>query len=44
MLGAVATMMVAAALLAAWKALPGPLVGRVLTGVAVGLAAGTATT
>jgi predicted MFS family arabinose efflux permease len=44
MLGAVATMMVAAAVLAAWKALPGLLVGRVLTGVAVGLAAGTATT
>jgi predicted MFS family arabinose efflux permease len=44
MLGAVATMIVAAALLAAWKALPGLLVGRVLTGVSVGLAAGTATT
>jgi predicted MFS family arabinose efflux permease len=44
MLGAVATMIVAAALLASWKALPGLLVGRVLTGVSVGLAAGTATT
>jgi predicted MFS family arabinose efflux permease len=44
MLGAVTTMIVAAALLAAWKSLPGLLVGRVLTGVAVGLAAGTATT
>ena len=44
MLGAVATMIVAAAELAAWKALPGLLVGRVLTGVSVGLAAGTATT
>jgi predicted MFS family arabinose efflux permease len=44
MLGAVATMIVAAALVAAWKDLPGLLVGRVLTGVAVGLAAGTATT
>ena len=42
MLGAVATMMVAAGLLAAWKALPGLLIGRFITGVAVGLAAGTA--
>jgi predicted MFS family arabinose efflux permease len=42
MVGAVATMMVAAAILAAWKALPGLLVGRLVTGVAVGLAAGTA--
>jgi MFS family permease len=42
MLGAVATMMVAAGLLAAWKALPGLVVGRLITGVAVGLAAGTA--
>src|SRR5580693_4301787 len=39
MLCAVATMMVAAALLASWKALPGLLVGRLLTGVAVGLVA-----
>lgn len=42
MLGGVATMMVAAGLLAAWKALPGLLIGRVLTGVAIGLAAGVA--
>src|SRR3984893_9399318 len=44
MLGAVATMMAAAGLLAAWKALPGLLIGRLITGVAVGLAAGTAIT
>src|ERR1700675_3119441 len=36
MLGAVATMIVAAALLASWKTLPGLVVGRVLTGVSVG--------
>lgn len=42
MLGGVATMMLAAALLAAWKSLPGLLIGRVLTGVAIGLAAGVA--
>lgn len=42
MLSAVLTMMVAAGLLAAWKDLPGLLIGRLLTGVAVGLAAGTA--
>ena len=42
MLAAVATMMVAAGELAAWKTLPGLLLGRVLTGVSVGLAAGTA--
>jgi MFS family permease len=42
MVGAVATMVVAAAILAAWKALPGLLIGRLVTGVAVGLAAGTA--
>jgi hypothetical protein len=42
MLAAVATMMAAAGELAAWKALPGLLIGRLLTGVAVGLAAGTA--
>ncbi len=41
MLSSVATMMVAATLLAAWKDLPGLLIGRLLTGVAVGLAAGT---
>jgi MFS family permease len=44
MLGAVATMMAAAGLLAVSKALPGLLVGRFITGVAVGLAAGTAIT
>ena len=42
MLGGVATMMAAAGLLAAWKALPGLLIGRLLTGVAIGLAAGVA--
>jgi predicted MFS family arabinose efflux permease len=42
MLAAVVTMMAAAALLAAWKDLPGLLAGRLLTGVSVGLAAGTA--
>jgi predicted MFS family arabinose efflux permease len=42
MLAAVATMMAAAGLLAAWKDLPGLLIGRLLTGVSVGLAAGTA--
>src|ERR1700733_10119716 len=44
MLAAVATMIAAACELAAWKALPGLLLGRLLTGVAVGLAAGTAIT
>ncbi len=44
MLAAVATMIVAAGVLAAWKALPGLLLGRLLTGVSVGLAAGTAIT
>jgi predicted MFS family arabinose efflux permease len=44
MLGALAVMIVAAAILAAWKDLPGLLVGRLLTGVSVGLAAGTAIT
>jgi MFS transporter len=44
MLTAVATMMVAAGLLAVWKALPGLLLGRLITGIAVGLVAGTATT
>ena len=44
MLAAVTTMMAAAALLAAWKDLPGLLAGRLLTGVAVGLASGTAIT
>ena len=44
MLLAVVTMMAAAGLLAAWKALPGLLLGRLITGVSVGLAAGTAIT
>ena len=44
MFAAVATMMLAAAELAAWQTLPGLLVGRVLTGFAVGMAAGTAIT
>jgi hypothetical protein len=44
MLGAVGTMIVAAGLLAAWKALPGLLIGRLITGLAVGLAAGTGIT
>jgi len=44
MLASVTTMIAAAAVLAAWKALPGLLVGRLLTGVSVGLAAGTAIT
>jgi len=44
LLGAVATMMVAVGVLAAWKGLPGLLIGRLVTGVAVGLAAGTAIT
>src|ERR1700731_5166938 len=44
MLAAVVTMMAAAGELAAWKALPGLLLGRLLTGAAVGLAAGTAIT
>jgi MFS family permease len=37
-------MMVAVGVLAGWKDLPGLLIGRVLTGVSVGLAAGTAIT
>jgi MFS family permease len=44
MLGAVGMMMVSAGVLAAWKDLPGLLIGRLLTGVSVGLAAGTAIT
>ena len=44
MFAAVATMMVAAGELAAWQALPGLLLGRLLTGFAVGMAAGTAVT
>jgi hypothetical protein len=42
MLAAVVTMMAAAGLLAAWKDLPGLLIGRLLTGGSVGLAAGIA--
>src|SRR5689334_23370712 len=38
MLGAVAIMMTAAALLAGWKNLPALLLGRMMTGVSVGLA------
>jgi hypothetical protein len=44
MLGGVATMMAAAAVILVWKDLPGLLVGRVISGVSVGLAAGTAVT
>jgi MFS family permease len=44
MLGSVGMMMVATGVLAAWKDLPGLLIGRLLTGVSVGLAAGTAIT
>jgi MFS family permease len=44
MLAAVATMMLAMAVLAAWKDLPGLLIGRLITGVSVGLAAGIAIT
>ena len=44
MLASVAMMMVAVGVLAAWKDLPGLLIGRLLTGVSVGLAAGTAIT
>jgi MFS family permease len=44
MLAAVGTMMLAVCVLAAWKDLPGLLLGRLLTGVSVGLAAGTAIT
>jgi MFS family permease len=44
MLAAVGNMMVAAGLLAAWKALPGLLIGRLLAGASAGLAAGTAIT
>jgi hypothetical protein len=44
MIAAVATMMVAMGVLAVWKDLPGLLIGRLITGVSVGLAAGTAIT
>jgi MFS family permease len=44
MAGSVLVMMLAAAVLAAWHGLPALLIGRLLTGVAAGLAAGTAIT
>ena len=44
MFAALGTMIVAATVLVAWKALPGLLVGRLITGLAVGMAAGTAIT
>jgi hypothetical protein len=44
MVSAVVTMMLAAGVLAAWKALPGLLIGRLLTGASGGLASGTAIT
>jgi hypothetical protein len=44
MFAAVGTMILAAGVLVAWKALPGLLVGRLVTGFAVGMAAGTAIT
>ena len=44
MLAALATMIVSATVLVAWKALAGLLVGRLITGFAVGMAAGTAIT
>jgi MFS family permease len=44
MISSVVLMMAAAGLLAAWKALPGLLIGRFITGLSVGLAAGTAIT
>ncbi len=44
MLSSVAIMMAAAGFLAAWKGLPVLLIGRLVAGVAVGLAAGTAIT
>ena len=44
MLAAVATLLLAAGVLAASKALPALLIGRLLSGASAGLAAGTATT
>jgi hypothetical protein len=44
MITSVMTMMAAAGVLAAWKALPGLLIGRLLTGASGGLASGTAIT
>src|SRR5580704_15926650 len=44
MISSIVAMMTAAAVLASWKALPGLIIGRLITGVASGLAAGTAIT
>src|ERR1700684_3363532 len=44
MISAIVTMMVAAGVLTAWKALPGLLIGRLLTGASGGLASGAAIT
>jgi MFS family permease len=44
MVGSVLVMMLAAGILAVWHGLPPLLIGRLLTGVAAGLAAGTAIT
>ncbi len=44
MLGATATLIVAASVFVVWKDLPGLFAGRLLTGVSIGLAAGTAIT
>jgi predicted MFS family arabinose efflux permease len=44
MIGSVLVMMLAAGILAAWHGLPVLLAGRLLTGIAAGLAAGTAIT
>src|SRR6202167_5622217 len=44
MISAVVTMMIAAGVLASWKALPGLLIGRLLTGASGGLASGAAIT
>jgi predicted MFS family arabinose efflux permease len=44
MIGSILVLMLAAGILAAWHSLPVLLVGRLLTGIATGLAAGTAIT
>ena len=44
MIGSVVVMMLAAGILAAWHGLPVLLIGRLFTGIAAGLAAGTAIT
>jgi MFS family permease len=44
MLGATATLILAASVFTVWKDLPGLFAGRLLTGVSIGLAAGTAIT